>query len=223
LLKWPVVTGRSPRKFTRLPMEVGIVGRNFTFIRSTCAFFLAPVADSKRPEAFLRHSFPLESALLLHHRVQLREGSGYNASSCCCTAFTSPQRGLPPLFDLLYGLRDRATAVVQRDGLLLLVRDRGFRRFSLPGGGVRQGENPDDAAVRELEEETGLKATSVTTLPQCLTTDVFNTYLVFLISARGELHVDPVELSEATWWDGKGRLPLFGYVRHIIAQLHWPN
>ena len=127
------------------------------------------------------------------------------------------------MLDALYGLRDRATAVVHRDGLLLLVRDRGFHRFSLPGGGVRQGESPEAAAVRELEEETGLQATSVTPLLQCRITDVFNTYLVFLINARGELHIDPVELSEATWWDGKERLPLFGYVRHIITRLHWPN
>lgn len=132
-------------------------------------------------------------------------------------------RGLPPLFDTLDGLRDRATAVVRRDGLLLLVRDRGFRRFSLPGGGLRRGESPEAAVVRELEEETGLHATSVTPLPQCQTTDVFNTYLVFLIDTRGELHIDPVELSEATWWDGKERLPLFYYVRHVITMLHWPK
>jgi len=127
------------------------------------------------------------------------------------------------LFETLYGLRDRATAVVRRDGLLLLVRDRGFRRFSLPGGGLRRGESPEAAVVRELEEETGLQATSVAPLPQCRTTDIFNTYLVFLIDARGELRIDPVELSEATWWDGKERLPLFHYVGHFITVLHWPN
>jgi 8-oxo-dGTP pyrophosphatase MutT (NUDIX family) len=155
--------------------------------------------------------------------IQPLQESRYNPPSCCHAASTSPGRAFTPLFDTLYGLRDRATAVVRRDGLLLLVRDRGFRRFSLPGGGLRRGESPEAAVVRELEEETGLQSTSVTPLPQCRTTDIFNTYLVFLIHARGELHIDPVELSEATWWDGKERLPLFHYVRHVITMLHWPN
>jgi len=185
--------------------------------------FLAPIADFTGPEAVLKRPSPLEAALLPGKRVQSRQGAGYNAPSCCCTGSASLRRALLPLFDTLYGLRDRATAVVRRDGLLLLVRDRGFRRFSLPGGGVRRGESPEAAAIRELEEETGLQATSVTPLPQCRTNDVLNTYLVFLINARGELHIDPVELSEATWWDGKDGLPLFGYVRHVIARLHWPN
>ncbi len=127
------------------------------------------------------------------------------------------------MFERLCGLRDRATAVVHRDGRLLLVRDRGFRHFSLPGGGVRLGERPIDAAVRELEEETGLRAVSAAPLLHCGTRDIFNTYHVFLVEADGELHIDPVELSEALWWDGQTSLPLFGYVRHILRQLRWPD
>ena len=44
-------------------------------------------------------------------------------------------------------------------GRLLMVRmgsglDEG--RWTLPGGGVKWGENPDVAVIRELEEETGI-------------------------------------------------------------------
>mgnify|MGYP001121495514 FL=1 len=125
--------------------------------------------------------------------------------------------------DEYYGMRDRATAVVRRDGLLLLVQDRGFRHFSLPGGGLRRGESAEEAVARELEEETGLRAVSLTPLPQCRTSDVYNTYHVFDVTAEGTLRLDPTELSAARWWDGNQDVPLFNYVRHVLAQLHWPK
>jgi len=122
-----------------------------------------------------------------------------------------------------YGMRHRATAVVRRDGLLLLVQERGFHHFSLPGGGLQRGESPEEAVARELEEETGLRAISLTPLPQCRTSDIYNTYHVFEVRAEGTLRVDPVELTGARWWDGVDGITLFGYVRHILAQLHWPK
>ncbi len=127
------------------------------------------------------------------------------------------------LYDDLYGKRDRATAVVRRDGLLLLVQDRGFRQFSLPGGGLKAGETAEEAVIRELAEETGLRAVSLAPLPRCTTSDIYNTYHVFEVQAEGALRIDQGELSGARWWDGCEPLPLFNYVPRVLAQLHWPK
>jgi 8-oxo-dGTP diphosphatase len=50
-----------------------------------------------------------------------------------------------------------AYIVCVRDGALLLVRFSRGGRWTLPGGGLDHGERPEDAAVREVEEETGLQ------------------------------------------------------------------
>ncbi|WP_300012521.1 NUDIX hydrolase [Pseudonocardia sp.] len=49
-----------------------------------------------------------------------------------------------------------AYVVCVRDGAVLLVRFTGGPRWTLPGGGIDHGEDPRDAAVREVAEETGL-------------------------------------------------------------------
>ena len=61
----------------------------------------------------------------------------------------------------------RGTAVVIRDGRLLLVRERGKSAFSLPGGKARKGEPSLAAATRELAEELGMFPKSATRLFKC--------------------------------------------------------
>ena len=59
-------------------------------------------------------------------------------------------------------------------GRLLLARNSDLSdfpgRWGLPGGGVEQGEHPDDAVVREFREETGLDVRVVG--PRTVTADV---------------------------------------------------
>ncbi len=56
--------------------------------------------------------------------------------------------------------RVAAYAVCIRGGEVLLARWTGPRgpEWTLPGGGLDHGEDPRDAAVREVEEETGYTA-----------------------------------------------------------------
>lgn len=68
----------------------------------------------------------------------------------------SPGRPVPSLTRLA------AYGVIRRDDRTLLCRvapgNVGAGRWTLPGGGLEFGEAPEAAAVREVEEETGLTA-----------------------------------------------------------------
>jgi 8-oxo-dGTP pyrophosphatase MutT (NUDIX family) len=46
--------------------------------------------------------------------------------------------------------------VFNRDGQVLLVKHTYEPHWYLPGGGVKKGESPKAAVIRELKEETGL-------------------------------------------------------------------
>lgn len=50
--------------------------------------------------------------------------------------------------------RPAAYGIVVKDDCILLTKQR--KKFHLPGGGVELGEMPDEAAMREIKEETGI-------------------------------------------------------------------
>lgn len=54
--------------------------------------------------------------------------------------------------------RNRSQAFVCRNGKILLVEHvlQGRDFYNLPGGGIEDDETPAEAALRELEEETGV-------------------------------------------------------------------
>ena len=54
-----------------------------------------------------------------------------------------------------------ASVIIHRDDMLLLQKRRDNGCWSYHGGGIELGENVEDAAKRELFEETGLTAKSI--------------------------------------------------------------
>jgi 8-oxo-dGTP pyrophosphatase MutT (NUDIX family) len=113
-------------------------------------------------------------------------------------------------------LRDRATVVVVRDGLVLLARDAGQAHFNMPGGGIEKGESPEEAAVRELREETGMAATRTESLFMWDSTAA--RHHVFRADAEGDTRTG-AEIAELLWGDGKGPLATAPHVKVILERL----
>lgn len=66
--------------------------------------------------------------------------------------------GWPGLWLLSRGQKRRTRIIIVCDNQVLLIKDWiGSGKFSLPGGGLKRGEDPKVCARRELYEETGIR------------------------------------------------------------------
>ena len=119
-------------------------------------------------------------------------------------------------------MRHRATAIILRDGKVLLVRDRGQNRFSLPGGALKRGEPSVSGAAREVSEELGLHAVEVKRLPQCDFKGGTNQHHVCFIKVTGDPHIRQ-ELESFLWWDRRASLPVFEHVTRILNKFDKMN
>ncbi|NED75349.1 NUDIX hydrolase [Streptomyces sp. SID9944] len=97
-----------------------------------------------------------------------------------------------------------SVAIITDQGKVLMVRRRvkeGDLSWAFPGGAIEAGESPDEAAVREVQEETGLKVKAVKPLGDRVHPK--SGVPMFYIAARlvdGEATVaDAEELDAVTW------------------------
>ncbi|HYO11984.1 MAG TPA: NUDIX hydrolase [Thermoanaerobaculia bacterium] len=58
-----------------------------------------------------------------------------------------------------------AGGLVVRDSLILLISTQEGKRWQLPKGHIEDGETPEEAAVREVREETGVTGRILAPLP----------------------------------------------------------
>ncbi|WP_309235161.1 NUDIX hydrolase [Streptomyces lunaelactis] len=107
--------------------------------------------------------------------------------------------------------RPISTAIITSDGKVLMIRRRvaeGELLWAFPGGGIEQGETPEQAAVRETTEEVGLEVKAVKILGDRVhpKSGHHMTYVACELVA-GEAHVaDAEELAEVEWLT-HGQLP----------------
>jgi 8-oxo-dGTP diphosphatase len=122
--------------------------------------------------------------------------------------------------------------IITRDQQVLLLRRRnvhGAATWSTPGGHLDFGESPEQCALREVKEETGLDIDTVAF--RAITNDVFATegrhYITIWMEGRytgGEpILAAPYEASEIGWfpWDALPQ-PLFLPLQHLLDGQRYP-
>ncbi len=123
--------------------------------------------------------------------------------------------------------------IITRGGTVLLLRRKyvhGAGSWSTPGGHLDFGEQPEDCAIRETQEETGLVIDKVRF--RAITNDVFQEehkhYITIWMHAEyngGEPVLnDASEMSEIGWfdWDALPQ-PLFLPFQHLLAGQCFPS
>jgi len=113
--------------------------------------------------------------------------------------------------------------MITSGGEILLVRHTyGARAWDLPGGAMKRGELPLDAARREMEEELGLGHAAWRPAGELRGSDSFRHDVIHCFRAElpePTVRPDPVELS-TTQWFAPDALPseLAHYVRPALEQ-----
>lgn len=116
-------------------------------------------------------------------------------------------------------LRKRATAVIIREGKVLLVKHRGQRHFSLPGGGIKAGESVLATTARELYKELKLEANNIRRLDKCDFNTAATRHHICLVDADGEPVRRKLEVAKFIWWDMKEHIPLFPHVKETLRKV----
>ena len=110
----------------------------------------------------------------------------------------------------------RATALVVRDSRVLLALHRGQTHYPLPGGHIDGRETSLEAAVREVREETQLRAYSAQRLTHCDIEGSRSKHFVSEVKVGNEkVRLQGKEIRKHLWWNGKSKIPANGHVHSI--------
>lgn len=115
-------------------------------------------------------------------------------------------RGTACVISLVFRIipqKDRVRVIVYRDdGDILLVKNRFSRqKWALPGGGVNRNESYEQAAVREVSEEIGLKIHNLRYLGEANSHESYAKFSVRVFAAHASDYDIKCnfEIMEARW------------------------
>ncbi len=116
-------------------------------------------------------------------------------------------------------VRRRGTAIVDTPKGILVASGR-HKLFLLPGGGANKGESREKATIRELREETELKAISCKYLFEYNEPEdgrkIRNLHKVFLIKAKDGIAKPHSDVKHIAYWKPGSDLKLSNTTRTII-------
>lgn len=119
-------------------------------------------------------------------------------------------------------VRRRGTAIIDTSRGILVAAGRG-RLFLLPGGGANRGESREKATIRELREETHLKAYYWKYLftyhePNERQRKVRNLHKVFLVKAKGTARPNHHDVHHIAFWHEGSDIKLSRTTTKIIQK-----
>lgn len=120
----------------------------------------------------------------------------------------------------MYGVK---CIVTNGDDVLLVRHAYGDHAWELPGGGIKRGERPLDAARREMAEELGIETDDWHWLGEAWATVYHRRDTLYCFQAElrsPEFTIERAELSDARWFP-RSALPqdLGKYVRRLLVRL----
>ncbi len=89
-------------------------------------------------------------------------------------------------------------ALIEHEGKVLLARNRAWplKVFGLISGFLEAGEAPDEAILREISEETGLRASIVSLIGLYPHEQANQVLIVYHAVAEGDIDLNPEEIAE---------------------------